>query len=219
MLQNLLAILGEYGLASTVTLAILFVLFWIGKHHIYVKLPNHSSPTPRFECRKNNLLNHEFFINIEHKINFQLRMDTFSQDPARNILYQDIMVILFSVYRDILLDTIKKLHNDWRITHWSQAMLEFHYLSAEEFEKRCKNEGIPEQAIILFKEWLMPYIITMFKHINNVAAMPEEVDIITRTRFFLLTLELILVSVIADAQRFKKINGKLDGIEYKGLIL
>lgn len=218
MLRELGLILKEYGLSSTVSIAALFLIIYLLKDQI----PNIfkiNEGGKSFDDRKQELLTHDFFINIDHKISIQIGRTNFSENEGRNELYRDILSILFSVYKELLEQSIRKMNKGMSIEQWTDAMLSFYYETSREFKRRCEKSDIPDKAIILFEEWLETYFYRTFEHINALAKMPDDVDIIIRTRFMLLTSELILISILADAQKFKKINGKLNDLKYKGLTL
>lgn len=220
MIADLITVLAEYGIASTLTIISLVIIYKaIKTAYDNSQDREQIASDDRFEGNRVDLSKHEFFNNTEFKINIDLPIESFSEDEARNILYRDIMIFLFTAYHDNMKKFVSNLDEYWTTEEWREKLIQTHYGIIEDFNTLCERNAVPEVAIKLFMEWYTPYIHRVYQYINSVSKLPESNGIIDRTRFFLLVLELIMVTVTADAQRFKKINGQLDGIEYKGITL
>lgn len=221
MLRDLIAILAEYGIVSTLSVISLIIIIKALKkaYDNYNPHSQYMALRDARDRRKVDLSKHDFFDNIEFKVNVDFPIESFSQDPNRNVLYRDIMMNLFSTYHDIMLSFVARVDESWTADEWKNKLVQEHYLLIEEFISRCNREGVPEVAVRLFMEWYTPYIHKIYKYINSVSKLPDTNNIVERTRFFLLVLELILVNVTADAQKFKILNGQLNGIVYKDMTL
>lgn len=213
MMPTLLDILAEYGIFSAVIVTFIIIIVALLRSKV-------GGTVPVFEQSDEaiSIYTHQFFSNIEFKINIDLPIETFSENANRNVMYQDIMVILFSTYLNYMKDFAKAIKRSWDANDWKNKINDVHYDIIEEFKKECASQGVPEEAIKVFMVWYNPYLNRIYQYINHVAKMPT-VSPESKTRVFLLVLELILATVTADAQRQSILNGELNGIEYKGLVL
>lgn len=212
-----LEILTEYGIVSAILVTFVVIIFFL----LRARAGDDTVVPYNFgQDRKSKkpLYTHPFFSNIEFKINIDLPIETFSEHPNRNVMYQDIMVILFSSYLKYMSGFVKSFNHRWGVDDWKYEINRVHYNIIEEFENECAKSGIPETAIKIFMIWYNTYLNRIYQYINHVAKMPDLTPE-GKTRVFLLVLELILATVTADAQRQSILNGELSGMEYNGLTL
>lgn len=217
-MPTLLDILAEYGVVSAVLVTFLIIIFALLKSRTFNSSLSYDPDSSSDRRQKVPLYTHQFFSNVEFKINIDLPIETFSEHPSRNIMYQDIMVILFTTYLKNMKAFVKAFNDQWNADDWRYHINKAHYNLIEEFKANCLKAEIPEAAIKLFMTWYNPYLNRTYQYINHVAKM-SEVGPDGKTRVFLLVLELILATVTADAQRQSILNGELSGMEYKGLVL
>lgn len=218
-MPTLLDILAEYGVVSAVLVTFIIIIFALLKSRGSFQDSNiYGTEASNERRRRPPLYTHQFFSNIEFKVNIDLPIESFSEHPSRNVMYQDIMIILFSTYLKNMKMFIKTFNPKWGSDDWKYQINKTHYNLIEEFKSECLRKDIPEIAVKIFMTWYNPYLNRIYQYINHVAKMPE-VGPEGKTRVFLLVLELILATVTADAQRQSILNGQLTGMEYKGLPL
>lgn len=214
-----LTIIAEYGMVSAVVIACVTIMFIMLRSRLGT---NTASPPPQVastpDTSHGDLKNHDFFKNIEFKINIDLPMEKFTSDANRNAMYQDLMGHLYSTYHRNMLLFANSVSIGMQAADWNPKLNKTHYTIIQEFTEECMRNSIPEPAIQLFMSWYTPYITRIYHYISSIDRIPD-VSIMAKTRMFLLLLELILATLTADAQHAPKLNGELDGLEYKGLTL
>jgi hypothetical protein len=233
MFSNLLSILAEYGLASTLTIISLSIIFYT----IYHKIKSNPSPDKKqdsegqlysevenetkaetIQRRKNNLLKHDFFSNLKFKTEIDLPLETFTELPNRNKLYVDLVILLLTEYRNNLISFIEVMDPYGESSKWATTLHEYHYTILDNFVREAEAAGIPEEAVKIFKSFFGTYAQKIYLYINNIAKLPDT-SVIDKTKMILLLLELILVTAVADIKKMKVLNGTLNGMEYDGLII
>lgn len=216
---SILDILAEYGLASAVIVSCLVIIFILLKGKSTTIFSSSGGDPVSIEHQKEmELRTHDFFNNIEFKINIDLPLETFSENKNRNIMYQDLMVYLFLAYHRNMRNFVNTISSSWTTEEWSRHLNNTHYAILQEFNEECIRNGIPEIAVNIFMAWYHPYVTRIYQYISNISKI-SKVNAISKTNVFLLVLELILATLTADAQRETILNGQLDGLEYKGLVL
>jgi len=217
-MQVIAEILAEYGIASTIVVVLVFIVFFLIRNSSVLQSSKTKETTVTKSKPDLHLQRHEFFTNIEFKINVDLPIEMFSTDQNRNIMFRDMMVYLFSSYHRNMLNCVNSIDEKYTGKQWLEAINKAHYNVIQEFFEECIRNAVPEPALNAFMKWYNPYINRIYQYIVTIASIPDTTAF-GKTRIFLLVLELILATLCADAQDAKEINGELEGLEYKGLPL
>lgn len=214
---TLMDILAEYGVVSAIIASCVAVTFILLRGKLSSNVQLSSSVKDEEDCCS-NIRNHDFFSNLEFKINIDLPIETFSPHHNRNVMYRDIMIYLFESYLRNMKAFTLNIKSIKKASHWSANLHSTHYDIIEEFKESCIRNGIPEEALDLFLTWYNPHVSRIYQYISIINKIPNT-NVYGKTRTFLLVLELILATITADAQRAPKLNGELDGLVYKDLTL
>jgi len=163
------------------------------------------------------LKNSSFFNYLKFKLNVKLYVNKFSDDPGIDLLYKDLLRMLLTSFYTTFnerVDRLKFLQSDKEFeTHWHSALNE----TLENFSLSCDKEGISDIAKVSFLAWVSPFITELYKFISDISR--TEINIYNKTRLLLLSAEMVLVIAVGQLKVKEIFNGRLKGLEYKGMIL
>lgn len=224
MLSSLFEILSEYSLAS-----VLILLAIISIYAIYYR-PIKKAITGRYENsdsydresnerRKNDLLSHEFFRNLDLKIGVELPLSKYSDSVNRNILIRDMTLILFTLYREAMYELCKKLDSSLTPEELLTTLTQLHFDILEDFKTHAASEQIPDLATESYRTWFLDNVKIVHYYTSNICKSNIETTTVDRVRTFLFVLQIVLISALNDLQKKPVINGSLNGIKYKDLII
>lgn len=203
-------ILSEYGLTATILVSCLAVIAFLLKSKHLSWNPeqnkNKSSDNVQHSDRRAiDLRNHDFFNNIAFKINVDIPIETFSADPHLNSVYRDLLTFLLTTYSKNHIWFVNMLKLDCGVEEWTTQLSTIQYDVMQEFQDVCKRNSIEESKIKLFVAWYSHYTRKIYKYINGIAKI-DDLNPVVRTSIFLLVLELILATVVADMQKSIKLD-------------
>jgi len=223
-LADIIKITQEYGLQTLGGIFVVGVLYLMAKCHIdiwtFKKKRQIDADYKKYDFDEmiEEILNSEFFRNLKFKISVDIPTEHFSDDSTLDLLYKDLLICLYSSYRNVLKDKISKMDEGDSLDSWVNSFMESIYHTMDDFEKEAKRMGIPDSAIAEFTTWFTPFLHQIYNYVT-VIDLSEPECLIRKTKFFLLTLELILVNATAQAQKFDVFEGKFNGKEYRGNVI
>lgn len=224
-LADIVRITQEYGLQTASIILLAGVVYLFVKGHvdvwIFKKKRQISNPTEKdlaFDEVVEEILSSEFFRNMKFKISVDIPAEHFSEDPALDQLYKDLLICLYRSYQNVLRYKISKMEEKDSPDVWVNSFMETIYHTMDEFDKDAKRIGIPEEAVLEFTTWFSPFLHQIYNYVT-VIDVSEPHCSLRKTKFFLLTLELILVNATAQAQKFRVFEGKFEGKEYRGNVI
>lgn len=224
-LAELIEIAKNYGTGAIVTMFLLGLIYlfivrvldysFFKKKADYTNKKNKNS-SENFNKLVHDILISEFFRNLKFKISIDIPTDTFSKDLALDMLSKDLLTVLFVNIEKSIISTIEKMTPEQ--DDWVNMFLEAIYDAIEGFDRDVKAEAIPAQAIDEFKIWLAPFLQQIYNYINAIETNGNG-DVLKKTRFFFLMLELVLINAMAQIQAFEIFSENLNGLEYKGQVV
>lgn len=224
MFSSLFEILSEYSLAS-----VLIILAIISCYLMYYK-PIKKAIKDKYngdgaeyggdnERRKSDLLSHEFFRNMDLKIGVELPLSRYSDGVNRNIVIRDMTLILFTLYREATYDFCKRLDVSLTPEDLSIALTKMHFDIIEDFKKHSAAAQIPDIASESYRTWFLDNVKIIHYYTSNICKPHIETTAVDRVRTFLFVLQIVLISALNDLQKKPVINGSLNGVKYKDLIM
>lgn len=228
MINSLIGILSEYSFSSFLIIVSAISLYLIYYTPLKETIKRRTSTTTRTgsggeyvsdKDRLIELLSHEFFRNIDLKIGVELPISKYSDAVNRNILIRDMTLILFSIYRSTVYNFCKNLNPSATPEDLLEKLTKLHFDILDEFERECVAEGIPTIASEAYRTWFFETVDIIHRYTANICKPSIDTNAIDRIRTFLFVLQIVLISALNDLQKKPVINGSLNGLKYKELIL
>ena len=212
------SIINQYSLPS-----VLAIVALIGIYLTYVKngkkifsKDKDGLSTISSEDRKKELLNHEYFRNMDLKIDVELGITSFSKHEVRNSLIHDMTKILFKIQKEEVYDFVKKMDAEMDGDKLLRALSSLQFEIMRLFEQECMSKDIPSQALLAYKTWFVSNLKVIHYHMSNICRPSVSSSTVDRVRTFLFILQIVMINTLNDLQKKPVINGTLNDLTYKG---
>lgn len=213
-ITNILSYLQDYGVSLTLIAIVLFFAVAFGKtglKYLQDKLKPVVAMSPR---------NHAFFSTSERLMTYHIPRMKVSNDPARNVLFRDMLRIKLTVWRKIMLDLVARDFASLKTFEIKELFAKTLRDSVSSYESDWKSAGVPELVITKFAEWHSPRLeavsgsaISVFD--GKSFTTPNEM-----LNAVLCLQNALLIETVIDAERtLGELNGELSGLTYQGLTL
>lgn len=223
MLEIILQLISDYGWVSIVGAAAIYI-FWkllviVLKHKINNIFPSTNFSSEIDETVNNEIRFHTFFNNTEYRMMAEIpTLELCPNKPVRQQIFRDLLLIESKVIHDVCSEIIKIDMSDWSQEQWitelSKKVSEILY----RFNKKCLEEGIPEIVLSKYNKWHVSNYSMLFDYVTILGNSDVYHNNSARLNTFLLIMNLMLSTCIADAERtLKNLNGEITGKIYKNM--
>lgn len=219
---GILTLLSTYGTPAILAIIIIYIIWLVLTSFLSAKLKNFFSGTSsQDESKKNELKFHTFFSNAEYRIVAEIpSLEIMPEKPVKERMYKDLILIETKVIYDSCLEIIDMDFADWSAEQWQNAIAKKVTDMISTISKKCREEGIPDIVIIKYNRWNMASFDMLYEYIKILGMSATYPDNLTRTNTLLIIMNLLLVTIVADAEKsLRELNGEVAGKQYKGLIL
>ena len=220
MLQDAMQLLQDYGWAAL----FLFIIGGILARYVVKLWPVWSERNKEQIKKEENSLqdelsNHQFFSNINFKINNEIdTLDFNSNDaPIRQKLFRKLLELRLKSMLDQAYNIIKADINDISPSQWAAFVISSLEEADVEFEELALKAGIPA---IVIKKFLVSHYKTgeiLTNYVNDLAVSVVYGTNMARTNTLLYLMNLKLITTVGDAERtLDELNGEISGMAYDG---
>lgn len=220
MLQDAMQLLQDYGWAAL----FLFIIGGILARYVVKLWPVWSERNKEQIKKEENSLQdelstHQFFSNINFKINNEIdTLDFNSNDaPVRQKLFRKLLELRLRSMLDQAYNIIKADINDISPSQWAAFVISSLEEADVEFEELALKAGIPA---IVIKKFLVSHYQTgeiLTNYVNDLAVSVVYGTNMARTNTLLYLMNLKLITTVGDAERtLDELNGEISGMDYDG---
>lgn len=221
-METFLKILSEYGFAGFVLVIVITVVFRVlmkdyngslGRLAASLAAPPAQSGT--------ELRYHPFFSSARYKIVAEIpTLELSPNKPVKQQMFRDLLTIYIKTMLDTCVHIIERDMKDWSGEKWSNEVSRHLNSLVTDFHKNALEAGIPDAALMKFSKWHYPTLEMLYEYITMLGNSNLYSTNLVRTNTFLLTMNLLLVTTLGDAERsLKELNGEVGGKMYKNAIL
>lgn len=223
LFSDFISIIKDYGWFAGIFTIIAFVLLKFVLSH-YKKWNTKPVPVePAIEENEEEILKSHPFFNDQFKI---LKLDIptshlVENKPVRERVFKDLLTISFRTVYDIVDGLV---HNDdlseWTAEQWMDNVNQLITKITNNTEEHAKQEGIPDIVITKFLKWQVESINSLHEYVLILGNSKLYDTNISKTNTLLFIMNLLLVSILGDAERvLKELNGEITGLNYKGNVI
>lgn len=216
-----LKILSEYGLAGFILVIVTSLVFKVIVKEYKGSLGRFASslssvPEPTTELRY-----HPFFSSAHYKIVAEIpTLELSPSKPVKQAMFRDLLTIYIKTMLDTCTEVVAQDMTDWSGEKWANEVSKQMNRMVVDFHKNARDAGIPDPALMKFNKWHYPTLEMLYEYITMLGNSNLYSTNIVRTSTFLLTMNLLLVTTLGDAERsLKELNGEVGGQMYKNAIL
>lgn len=220
METTLLKILSEYGLAGFILIAVITIIFKVVIKEYKGSLSKFANSLSSTTAEP-ELKYHPFFSNAHYKIVAEIpTLELSPSKPVKQQMFRDLLTIYIKTMIDTCHEVIELDMTDWSGEKWSNEVSKKMNALVIEFHKNALAAGIPDPALSKFSKWHYPTLEMLYEYITMLGNSSIYSTSIVRTNTFLLTMNLLMVTTLGDAERsLKELNGEVGGKLYKNLVL
>ena len=215
---------AKYGITSGIILILIYVIYFLVKQKLkkliksFVSFIN-KSETPDIDY--GSLKFHPFFYNIQYRLTVEIpNLDICPETPVKQMVFRDLIYFRTrSIYDGcIKLTDLNMAH--WSKSQWASEITKLMNEMTISFIELCKSNSIPDAVVSKFTKWHSPTTEMMNEYIQSLGGSDIYSDHTVRTATFLMIMNLLLITTIADAERsLKDLNGDIAGKMYKNMII
>ena len=175
---------------------------------------------------KNKILNrsvvklkqHAFFNAINYSLNVEIpAMNIFPSRPVRQILIKDLIYCSLASVEEVAQKIANTNHDGWNHATWNYEMRSALIEMNTSFIDKCDNRGMPQTVYRKYLVWYFDRLNHMRIMIDQISGSEIYSTPESKTSALLLSFNLFLVTMVADAERtLKSLNGDITGLMYKG---
>ncbi len=225
MFNLFMSLLSNYGFVIIVFTSAFFVLIFLLKNY-YLNIGKQTQQNAAIVNdlnNKNNLLDHPLFSNIKYRLLTEIpSLDFDGKKPVRRELYVDLLTLLFKVLEKKSLEIANQQDymDDWTTEKWlsfvNDKITEVYY----DFSVESIKMGIPAEVLSKFQYWNKTTTIIIYQYTSNFSDSQIFKSNIARTNTLFFIFNLLIVVMIADAEKtLKYLNGEISGKYYKEKVI
>ena len=218
---SLLKILSEYGVVGFVLILVCTIVFKKiindYKSGINTITAGFARPAPS----PTELKYHPFFSSAHYKIVAEIpTLELSPSKPVKQQMFRDLLTIYIETMIKICGDIVDLEMKDWSGEKWSNEVSKNINRLVTDFQTQALAHGIPAPALMKFSKWHYPTLEMLYEYIGMLGNSHIYSTNIIRTNTFLLTMNLLMVTTLGDAERsLKELNGEVGGKLYKNMTL
>lgn len=216
-MDRLLDLLATYGWGGfTILLVVGLAYFFVIRQKSLSTFFNIDD-----EEASTDLKYHPFFRYAQHRMNVELPNLMISPDkPVKQEIFIDMLQILCKHIYNTCMTIANVDMSTWSSDRWGVELSNMMVESINLWTADCAAHDIPPQVIIKFKGWASQNFSLINEYIAFLADSPAYLDNKTRTNTFFLVMNLLLITLIGDAERtLRELNGEISGQLYKGKVI
>lgn len=219
---SILSIISEYGTSAIIAIIIIYLLWVTLTGLVSAKFKSFFSGENKIEkVKKNELKFHSFFTNAEYRLVAEIpSLEILPDKPVKEQMFKDLIMLQTKVIYESCRDIIDVEFDDWSSDQWQNEISKKITEMISTIYMRAKAEGIPEIVIAKYNRWNIASFEMLYEYVKILGTSTTYSDNITRTNTLLLIMNLMLVTIVADAEKsLKELNGEVAGKTYKNMIL
>lgn len=211
-MDNILNFIVSYGWGAFVIVCVFFLLYiLIFRDKVFqdVFAKDHNEYDIKF---------HSFFRHTQYRMMVELPSLTICPDkPVKQQIFIDLLQIATKSTYTTCLNLVNTDMSHWDSNRWASEVSIAMANNFKSWYEESTKIGIPQAVISKFMVWCTPTITMVGEYITALADSNIYNNNLTRTNTLLLIMNLLLINIIADAERtLKELNGDLVGLVYKG---
>jgi hypothetical protein len=220
-MDTLLKILSEYGLAGFILVLVTTIVFKVLGKEYKSSLGNFASSLTSANVNTTELRYHPFFSSAHYKVVAEIpTLELSPSKPVKQQMFRDLLTVYIKTMLDTCALIVEQDMSEWSGEKWSNEVSRHMNRMVTDFQKNALDIGIPPEALSKFSKWHYPTLEMMYEYITMLGNSNLYSTNLIRTNTFLLTMNLLLVTTLGDAERsLKELNGEVGGKMYKNAIL
>lgn len=211
-MDNILNFIVSYGWGAFIIVCIFSLLYiLIFKDKIFQEV--FSKERSEFDIKF-----HSFFRHAQYRMMVELPSLVICPDkPVKQQIFIDLLQIATKNTYNTCLAVVNTDMSNWDSNRWASEVSTAMANNFKAWHDESEKMGIPQPVISKFMIWCTPTITMVGEYITALADSNIYNNNLTRTNTLLLIMNLLLINIIADAERtLKDLNGDLEGLVYKG---
>lgn len=228
MILEIIKLASELGPSFAVICLIIFIVYRLIKSLSSDKEQLNLPAAQEIELSKdsfsrmsNNLKYHAFFTNVQYRLVAEIpSLELIDNKPVKQQMFRDLLRVETQVIYDICEDVVNIDMGPWSAAKWESEMAKRIGEILTTFVRKAKEETIPDIVINKYNKWHNSNFETMYSYISLLGHADVYKDNMARTNTFLLIMNLLVMTTIADAERsIKELNGEIGGQLYKNMVI
>jgi hypothetical protein len=139
------------------------------------------------------------------------------ETPVKQQVFIDMMQLLVKRFYESCMEIATINMDEWDSNKWGLEISNIMMNSINSWYVDCMEEGIPQPVVNKFKNWASQDFSLINEYITSLADATIYKNNKTRTNTLFLIMNLLLIALIADAERsLRDLNGDIAGQMYKG---
>lgn len=215
--MDALKLISEYGLACFLLLVVISLVFRVLVKDYKGSLTRFASSLSSDQEPTTELRYHPFFSSAHYKIVAEIpTLELSPSKPVKQQMFRDLLTIYTKTMIDICTEVVSQDMTEWSGEKWSNEVSKHMNRMVTDFHKNARDAGIPEAALNKFNKWHYPTLEMLYEYITMLGNSNLYSTNTVRTSTFLLTMNLLMVTTLGDAERsLKELNGEVGGKMYK----
>ena len=219
MLNEAVKVLSDYGWAAV----LLFIFGGVLIRFLSVqgkvwKQRSEARIEKEEERRQNELTNHQFFSNLDFRLNNEIPTLVLNQhQPVRQQLFRKLLEVTLMSLKEVVDDIVAADIEDMSPSQWASFINGEMAKIDRNIEEKALREGMPTVLINKYIVWKARSAELLSNYVNDLAISEVYSTNLARTNTLLYLLNLKLITIIGDAERsLMELNGEISGLTYQG---
>jgi hypothetical protein len=216
-----LKLLSEYGLQGFILLTVSIFVSKVLVTKYKGSLSKLASTFSSGGASEAELRYHPFFSSAHHKIVAEIPvLELAPNKPVKQQMFRDVLTIYIKAMLNNCNAVVTEDMDDWSGDKWANEVSRHVNRMVTEFQETCIAQGVPSEAVAKFLKWHYPTLEMLYDYITKLGNSNIYTTNLLRTSTFLMTMNLLLVTTLGDAERsLKELNGEVGGKQYKNMTL
>lgn len=223
MFNNVLAIIADYGLLGGISIVLVIFVGFILYKFIVAKIDIWATKKKSNTTNmiKDNLKYHSFFTDAKYKLSIEIPNIEFNpNEPVRQRLFRTLIRLRVQTIMDKVTEFVGRDMDSWGADQWANEFNDMITNTITEFDRRAREEGVPDVVISKFNRWHLKILETVNDNVTKLVNSTIYNTNVARTNTLLFIMNLLLTTTISDAETtILSLNGEISGLEYKGGII
>lgn len=220
-MDTLLKVFSEYGFAGFALITVLTIAFRVLIKDYKRNLGRFADSLSSQHPEPSELRYHPFFSSAHYKIVAEIpTLELSPNKPVKQQMFRDLLTIYIKTMLEACHKIVEEDMTNWSGEKWSNEVSKHMNKLVTDFHKNALDAGIPRAALSKFSKWHYPTLEMLYEYITMLGNSNIYSTNLVRTNTFLLTMNLLLVTTLGDAERsLKELNGEVGGKIYKNAVL
>lgn len=209
-----LGYLQDYGVTITIVALVLFFAFGFGQvglKYLQQYLQPKLASNPR---------SHAFFSTAERLQNYHVPQMNISPDPARNLLFRDMLIKKIRVWEASMTDFVARDFSQLKTFEIKELFARTMQRSVLGYQADWKQAGVPDMVVTKFDTWNAPRLEAISISATSVFDGKSFTTPVEMTNAILTLMHALLIQTVIDAERtLGDLNGDLEGVIYRDLTI